>query len=55
MDAVFAKPDSKREYVLFHKCRKCGAVKRNRAACGARIQPDDVEKIIKLTAAGEPC
>ncbi len=55
MDAVFAKPDPKREYILYHKCRQCGEVKRNRAVCNAPVQPDDVEKIIKLTVAGEPC
>ena len=51
MDAVKALPDPKRGYILVHKCRKCGEIKRNRAAFDARVQPDDMDKIILLTAA----
>lgn len=51
MDAIKAEINPKKGYVLVHKCRKCGEVKRNRAAFDARVQPDDMDKIILLTAA----
>ncbi|MBR4205432.1 MAG: RNHCP domain-containing protein [Clostridia bacterium] len=46
MDAVFAEPDAKRGFILTHRCRVCGAVRRNKAAAD-----DDREKLIRLTAA----
>ena len=33
-----------------HKCEKCGYVSKNRTAHEAEIQPDDIRKIIKLSA-----
>ena len=50
MDPIRVELDSKKGYVIIHKCRKCGEVKRNRAATEAKNQPDDIKKIIKLTA-----
>lgn len=46
MDAVFAEPDAKRGFIITHKCRKCGALRRNKAA-----SDDDRDKLIELTAA----
>lgn len=43
-------PDARRGYVIVHRCERCGAVVRNRAAHEAKTQPDDVELLIKLTA-----
>ena len=43
--------DSKKGYMIVHKCEKCGAIRRNRTAHEAKIQPDDLRLIIKLTAA----
>lgn len=37
-------------YIIIHKCEKCGAVKRNRAAHEAKVQPDDLNLLIKLTS-----
>jgi hypothetical protein len=50
MDAIKVEIDPKKGYVIIHKCRKCGEIKRNKAANEAKIQPDDIKKIIKLTA-----
>lgn len=50
MDAIKAEINPKKGYVLVHKCRKCGEIKRNRAAFDARVQPDDMDQIILLTA-----
>lgn len=46
MDAISAEPDPKKGFIITHKCRKCGAVRRNKAA-----SDDDINKIIRLTAA----
>ena len=45
MDAVTAEPDAKKGFVITHRCRRCGALKRNKAAAD-----DDRAKLIKLTA-----
>ena len=37
--------------MIVHKCQKCGAIRRNRTAHEAKIQPDDLKLIIRLTAA----
>lgn len=50
MDPISAEPDAKKGYIIIHKCRKCGAMRRNRAANEAKIQPDDISFIIRLTA-----
>ena len=47
---IKAEPDPKKGYVIIHKCDRCGAVVRNKAAHEAKIQPDDTSLIIKLTA-----
>jgi hypothetical protein len=50
MDPVRAETDSKKGYIIVHKCRKCGEIKRNRSAHEAKDQPDNLSKLIKLTA-----
>ena len=40
---------SKKGYVIVHRCEKCGAVVRNRAANDAKDQPDDISLLIKLS------
>lgn len=45
-----ADPDPKRGYIIYHRCEKCGAEVRNKAAHEAKVQPDDMDLIIKLTA-----
>ena len=47
---IKAEPDAKRGYIIIHRCEKCGAISRNKAAHEAKIQPDDMNLIIKLTA-----
>ena len=43
-------PDSRRGYIILHRCEKCGQTVRNRAAHEARTQPDDLDLLICLTA-----
>ena len=44
-------PDARRGFIIIHKCDRCGATVRNRSAHEAKIQPDDLDLLIKLTAA----
>ena len=48
---VKATLDSKKGFVIIYKCDKCGEIHRNRAANEAKVQPDNVNLIIKLTSA----
>ena len=50
MEPILVEPDPKKGYIITHKCTKCGAEKRCRAAHEARVQPDDIDLLIKLTA-----
>jgi DNA-directed RNA polymerase subunit RPC12/RpoP len=52
MEPIACETDAKRGYVIVHRCTKCGAVKRNKAADKAREQPDDIDKLIALTVNG---
>lgn len=47
---IKAIPDAKRGYVIIHRCERCGEISRNRSAHEAKVQPDDSELLIKLTA-----
>lgn len=51
LDPIKVELNPKKGYVIVHRCRKCGEIKRNRAAYDARVQPDDMDYLIKLTAA----
>lgn len=50
MRPIRVETDPKKGFVIVHKCEKCGEIKRNRAASEAKVQPDDIELLIKLTA-----
>ncbi len=43
-------PDSRKGYIIIHRCEKCNATCRNRAANEAAVQPDDIDLLIRLTA-----
>lgn len=53
MDPISVETDAKKGYIIIHKCRKCGAIRRNRAANEAKVQPDDIALLIRFTAAGK--
>jgi len=50
MEPLFAEPDPRRGFIITHRCTKCGALRRNKAASEAKIQPDDITLLIELTA-----
>ena len=47
---IRAIPDAKRGYILVHRCDRCGEISRNKTAHEAKVQPDDTDLIIRLTA-----
>ncbi len=49
LQPISAEIDPKKGYVIVSRCKKCGAVRRNKAANEASVQPDDINKIIALT------
>ena len=49
MRPIAAIPDPKKGYIIIHECTVCGARRRNKAAHEAKVQPDDLDLIIKLT------
>ena len=50
MEPVAVEHSSKKGWVLVHRCRDCGAARRNKAALDDSNQPDDYEAIIALSA-----
>ncbi len=44
LEPIKVEPDPKKEYVIIYKCKKCGMVKRNKAA-----KDDNIDLLIKLT------
>ena len=52
MEPIRVETDPRKGYLILHRCRKCGAVGRNRAAYGPGFtgQTDDLKKLIALTS-----
>ncbi len=51
LEPMRVETDPKKGYIIISRCRKCGEIRRNKAAVEAAVQPDDIDKIIKLTVA----
>ena len=51
MRPVKVEPDSRRGLVIIHRCEVCGCLRRNKAVPDAKVQPDDRQLLIELTAA----
>ncbi len=50
MRPIRVETDPRKGYVIVHRCEKCGAIRRCRAAHEAKVQPDDINLLIRLTA-----
>lgn len=44
LEPIRVEPDSKKGYVIIYRCKKCGAIRRNKAA-----KDDNTDLLIKLT------
>ena len=49
MDPVAVEHSGKKGWVLVHRCRDCGALRRNRAALADPEQPDDYGAVVALS------
>ena len=49
MRPIAVEPDAKKGYIIIHRCEKCGAIKRNKAAYGVAVQADNLDLLIRLT------
>ena len=47
---IKVEPDPKKGYIIIHRCDKCGEIRRNKAANEAKVQPDDINLLIRLTS-----
>lgn len=45
LEPIRVEPDSKKGYIIIFRCKKCGAIRRNKAA-----KDDNIDLLIKLTA-----
>jgi len=54
MDAVGAELSGKKGWVIVHRCRVCGEVRRNKAALDDPDQPDDLDALARLAAGAAP-
>lgn len=51
MEPVRTEPDARRGFVILHRCTLCGYIGRNRAVPDAKVQPDNMDELIRLTVA----
>ena len=51
MEPVRTEPDARRGFVILHRCTLCGYISRNRAVPDAKVQPDNMDELIRLTVA----
>ena len=51
LEPISTEPDAKKGFIIIHRCKKCGEIRRNKAALNTKNQPDDMSLIIKLTVA----
>ena len=54
MEPIAASPDARHGFILYHRCIKCGAIRRNKAAYGAKNGADSLKLLIELTARPQP-
>ena len=54
LEPVGAEHDGKKGWVIVHRCERCGAVRRNKAALDDPAMADDREALVALAAGGPP-
>jgi len=47
---IAAEVEARRGFMIIYRCKKCGAIKRNKSAHDAKVQPDNMDLLIALTA-----
>jgi len=52
MECVAVEQDARRGWMLVHRCTRCGALRRNRAALDDPRQPDRIQALVRVTRKG---
>jgi len=52
MEPVGAELTGKKGWVIVHRCRRCGEVRRNKAALADPVQPDDLDALARVAGLG---
>jgi len=52
MEPVGAELTGKKGWVIVHRCRRCGEVRRNKAALADPVQPDDLDALASVAGLG---
>ena len=52
LEPVGVEHSGKKGWVVVHRCTRCGAVRRNKAALDDPVAPDDFEVIVRLSKPG---
>ena len=50
LEPVAAESSGKKGWVIVHRCQRCGAERRNKAALDDPLQPDDYDALMRLVA-----
>ena len=50
LEPIGVDSSGKKGWIIVHRCAKCGAIKRNKAALDDPLQPDDFDVIVALSA-----
>lgn len=48
LEPIAVKADARKGYVIVHRCRSCGELRRNRAAVDDPDCPDDFEELLRF-------
>ena len=54
LEPIAVEHNAKKGWVIVHRCRRCGEVRRNRAALDDPAQPDDYDAIVALSRRPAP-
>lgn len=54
LEPIAVEPGGKSGWTVVHRCRRCGALRRNRAALDDPRQPDDYAVVVRLSAQPGP-
>jgi RNHCP domain len=49
LEPVSVEHSGKKGWIIVHRCRTCGAIRKNKAALSDPVMPDDFEVIVKLS------
>lgn len=50
LEPIGVDSSGKKGWIIVHRCLRCGAIKRNKAALDDPLQPDDYDLIVALSA-----